>query len=210
MPTYRLNSSWVYPHTEAGITIWNATVETYHVLTEAIVPYVTASGTYTLGELVTETTSGITGNIYWDSGTELGLINASGDFVGAKTLTGFSSSVTSTGGVARNILTRTSDDPIATSLLHLTKVTSTGSADPKTVALDANTTWVMITNITGANVTINNEVTAHIIAFCRIGSAWSHDMRLIKDASKLLLEFDAVAACTADVYQFDSGENPLA
>jgi hypothetical protein len=125
-------------------------------------------------------------------------------------LTGTSSGKVALGGVAQNKLTRTADTPIAESLLHLTQVTSTGTGDNKTVALDARLTWVMITNITGANVTINNEASGNTIAFLRIGSAWSQDMRLLKNASKLVLVFDAVAACTADIYQFKTDQNPLA
>jgi hypothetical protein len=96
---------------QAGVT-----VETRKLLTEARIPFTGLTGTFVLGETVTETTSAETGVILWIevSGTTgvLGLGDVSGAFTGGLTLTGGTSSATATGGTAQNWLERTADTPI--------------------------------------------------------------------------------------------------
>lgn len=85
---------------QQGGWVWNEEEEiTLKVATHKIAVS-GGTGTYTVRETVTESTSGATGEFIYDDGSFMYLTNLSGTFTGGETLTGGSSGATRTGAVA--------------------------------------------------------------------------------------------------------------
>jgi hypothetical protein len=207
MPTYKKYAGVTGVVIEHGVSIHDTTetVETEKVLTETRLPYSSASGDFIIGETITETDSGSTGEILWDDGSTFGLRNCSAAFTGGKTVTGGTSTETATGGTAQNLLTKTADTPIYDPLLHATTVTASAPGN-ETISLDGKTIWVVLTAIQTATITVHNFADGNTVEVLKPGSSWS--MKVDKKVAKFVLGFSAAGSCL--VKEFETDTNPLA
>lgn len=205
MPTYKLRSTLTGTITESGVTIGSeaVAVPTDVVMTEAILIFANASG-YTMGEEVTEATSGVTGHIYWNDGTRVGIIEASGVFTGGEVITGTTSSNTATPTSVENLLERTAATPRLSRILHQHALSGSPGSD-QTVYIDRETKWFLIMGLVGGALTLNSATTSYPIIDVPEGSpvAWENDQKV----NPLVIEFSDVA--TATLYELDIDSNPL-
>lgn len=199
MPTYIQRtgiSGFIY---ENGVTVGDVAIAVDQVLTEARLTFADASG-YIVSEKITETDSGIEAYIHWIETNVLGVIWATGEFVGSKTITGASSSTVKTPASVENVLERTADTPVHTPLLHTHDVSSTGTGDDQTIYLDKKTKWIMAWRVTGANLTVCNFSATYPMMPVPLGI--SHvSFEVGAKMAKLVLQFDAVAACTCQILE---------
>jgi hypothetical protein len=195
MPTYKKRSGISGIVQEHGASVHSTTeaVATKKILTEAKLTFSDASG-YVVGEKVTETDSGIIGYIYWIKNNVLGIVWASGEFVGSKIITGETSSTAKTPTSVLNILNRTADTPIHTPLLHSPHdITSTGVGDDQTLYLDEKTKWLMVWKVKDGNVTVCNFSSTYPMIPILIGGY--HSFRVEAKIAKIVLQFDAAGTC---------------
>jgi len=194
MPTYKKRAGISGVIQEHGVSVHSTTIaiETKKILTETRLTFSDASG-YLIGEQATETDSGITGYIYFVLNNVLGIVWASGEFVGSKTITGGTSSTAKTPTSVLNILNRTADTPVHTPLLHTHDVTSTGPGNDQTLYLDEKTKWLVIWRVTGGNITVCNFSSTYPLIPVPIGGF--HSFRVEAKIAKLVLQFDAAGDC---------------
>lgn len=201
MPTYKKRASITGVITENGASVYSASVAvaTKKIMTEVRLTFADASG-YLVEEKVTEATSLVTGYIYWIDNNVLGIIWASDEFTGGETITGATSSTVKTPTAVENVLERTADTPVHTPLLHTHDVTSTGTGDDQTIYLDKKTKWIMAWRVTGANLTVCNFSATYPMMPVPLGI--SHvSLEVGAKMAKLVLQFDAVAACTCQILE---------
>jgi len=194
MPTYTKRAGISGVIQEHGVSVHSTTIaiETKKILTEARLTFADASG-YLIGEEITETTSGITGYIFWIESNVLGVVWASGEFVGSKTITGTTSTTAKIPTSVLNILNRSADTPVHTALLHTHDVTSTGTGDDQTLYLDEKTKWLVIWRVTGGNIIVCNFSSTYPLIPVPLGGF--HSFRVQAKIAKLVLQFDAAGAC---------------
>ena len=192
MPTYQLRSGVTGNVTEHGVTIYSASVaiETYKVMTEAILTYA-STGNYVVGETVTEATSSITGRVYWKTATRLGIVDVSGEFVGEKAITGGTSGEVLTPTSVSNLLEKTASTPIWTPIIDVHAVSASGAGD-ETVALDERTEWVKIWE-GSVDITVCNF--ANTTTLFELPSGDEIWFRVDHRISKLVLTFPGAGTC---------------
>lgn len=205
MPTYAKRSAIEGAVTELGVTIGSTSqaVGTHTVLTEAILTFADCSD-YDVGEEITEATSTETGRVYWNDGTHLGIIEASGEFTGGEVITGGTSGETETPTSVLNLLNRSAATPRRQGILHTHSV-SGDAVTPQTIYLDRKTTWFLLVTISGGTLTINSATDVPVLALpAGVPYAWRNDHTI----NPMVLTFSA--AITATLYELDCDQNPLA
>ena len=200
MPTYHNLLTTAYseldltlmPHGTSGDTL-----ATERRLTEATAT-VTDATAYTIGELVTETDSAITGRVYWRTATVLGLIGLSGLLVGGKTLTGADSHAAQIPSSVANLLAVTAATPVYTPVTAAHVLTSSGPGNDQTVYLRADTTHLRV-RAGVAQVTLCNETSAAIIQVLLAGQGWTTPVE--RRIAKIVAQFAAAGTCVIEEYQ---------
>lgn len=203
MPTYARRTGYTGTIHEHGVfcDVGSPTLATYAILTEAVLTFADTED-FAVGEQVEEGTSAITGRVYWKTGTQLGIIEASGVFTGGETITGATSGEILTPTAVENRLERTAATPTKTNLNTTHSLSSTGTGDDKTVYLHEGTACIRIWNVVSADVTVCNQTTATVLNVIPAGKRWTCPVNY--EVAKLILQFSAAGTCRLDEYTTSS------